>query len=54
MSKEVIYECPNCSNEMKIKERGMVIKNLSRTGGVWIPDEMKTRICEKCGCEMSE
>ena len=53
MSRKIIYKCPNCSNEMEIEERGMVIKNLNRTGGVWIPDKMKPRICEKCGCKIN-
>ena len=53
MYRKVIYKCPNCGNEMVMEKKGMVIKNVNRTGGVWIPKEMEMRICEKCGCEMN-
>lgn len=52
--KEVIYKCSNCGYEMKVEERGMVIKNLKRNTGVYIANEIKTYICEKCGYEIKQ
>ena len=37
---------------MIVEERGMIIRNISNSTGVFIADEMRTYICEKCGSEM--
>ena len=51
--KEVIHKCSNCGWEMIVEERGMIIRNyFNNSTGVFIADEMKTYICEKCGSEM--
>jgi len=51
--KEVIHKCSNCGWEMIAREKGMIITSyFNNSTGVFIADEMRTYICERCGSEI--